>query len=414
MSDSISRPIVFGNADAVPCSGCKTVWPLIEYGLHNFFCKAMSKAGKRPTKSHHLVLYFPPGQGQLRFIWVNDSDSTLVVASRLSRCPCVFASHSDRTLPSIYGEDDKAIGVFWYEEPDQVVDPTQAIYYNNGSIFSFHHSKGPMIVFAQDIQDGVVNVVDFDMQRVIVHLEFLKPYLKRERTVESEGLNWADMVDGVVLLCQGEHKHAGTPFVSVKIHKNHAVHRRGVASPLMSCSRMKFRCMKIPTPAMNDEYMLNIPAAMLNLTRDLEAPDMVDPQWTGKVGNVILALPKLDVSAMMSIYIYSVIDLAQSYMFNYKILEPFELSEFSSIEQARLSQIPKRKRVAREKMLERISIKNFEKCHARYANMDSSEKGGVLRQISSGEVFKHMQHRGEDINGPTNPALLGIGWPFET
>ncbi|THZ77115.1 hypothetical protein D6C84_08612 [Aureobasidium pullulans] len=165
---------------------------------------------------------------------------------------------------------------------------------------------------------------------------------------------------------------------------------------------------------MDDEYMLNIPAAMLNLTRDLEAPDMVDPQWTGKVGNVILALPKLDVSAMMSIYIYSVIDLAQSYMFNYKILEPFELSEFSSIEQARLSQIPKRKRVAREKMLERISIKNFEKCHARYANMDSSEKGGVLHQISSGEVFKHMQHRGEDINGPTNPALLGIGWPFET
>ncbi|TIA47775.1 hypothetical protein D6C79_04456 [Aureobasidium pullulans] len=384
MSDSISRPIVFGNADAVPCSGCKTVWPLIEYGLHNFFCKAMSKAGKRPTKSHHLVLYFPPGQGQLRFIWVNDSDSTLVVASRLSRCQCVFASHSDRTLPSIYGEDDKAVGVFWYEEPDQMVDPTQAIYYNNGSIFSLHHSKGPMIVFAQDIQDGVVNVVDFDMQRVIVHLEFLKPYLKRERTIESEGLNWADMVDGVVLLCQGEHKHAGTPFVS------------------------------IPTPAMDDEYMLNIPAAMLNLTRDLEAPDMIDPQWTGKVGSVILALPKLDVSAMMSIYIYSVIDLAQSYMFNYKILEPFELSEFSSIEQARLSQIPKRKRVAREKMLERISIKNFEKCHARYANMDSSEKGGVLRQISSGEVFKHMQHRGEDINGPTNPALLGIGWPFET
>ncbi|THY19324.1 hypothetical protein D6D01_07094 [Aureobasidium pullulans] len=337
-------------------------WGAFQYGLHNFFCKAMSKAGKRPTKSHHLVFYFPPGQGQLRFIWVNDSDSTLVVASRLSRCQCVFASHSDRILPSIYGEDDTAIGVFWYEEPNQVIDPTQAIYHNNGSVFSLHHSKGPMIVFAQDIQDGVVNVVDFDMQRVIVHLEFLKPYLKRERTIESEGLNWADM---------------------------------------------------IPTPAMDDEYMLNIPAAMMNLTRDLEAPDMVDPQWTGKVGNVILALPKLDISAMMSLCIYSVIDLAQCYMFNYKILEPFELSEFSSIEQARLSQIPKRKRVAREKMLERISIQNFEKCHAKYADMDSSEKGGVLHRISSGEVFKHMQHRGEDLDGPTNPALLGIGWPFE-
>ncbi|KAI5202901.1 hypothetical protein E4T39_04531 [Aureobasidium subglaciale] len=269
---------------------CDVEYQQSDSAFHATVCGPLEMAGKRPSSSHHRIIAFPPSNSAPSFLWVDGGDGSLSPGQDSRVCVCNAEYNKDDFKFWLLDESTAPISIMWYEQPGQEkTESYQTIYKTSGERYYPLHANGPLFANAYEIRDGVRVHVDFDMQRVRMHIDFLKALVDKGGNVTARGFPAKDMVDAVLVLCQGEYMHTRYPFMAVRIHKNHAVFAEGATSPIFrSLIKQYFISMNLQTPDLGDDHLTNYPATMLHLSLNPEQVEIADDRWLGKVGNVLI------------------------------------------------------------------------------------------------------------------------------
>ncbi|KEQ97366.1 hypothetical protein AUEXF2481DRAFT_27617 [Aureobasidium subglaciale EXF-2481] len=236
------------------------------------------------------------------------------------------------------------------------------------------------------------------MQRVRMHIDFLKALVNKGGDVTSRGFPAEDMVDAIVVLCQGEYMHTRYPFTDVRIHKNHAVFAEGATSPIFkSLVQMNFTSTILQTPELGDDHMTNYPATMLHLSLDVEQGEIADDRWLGRVETWELANGLFAGRHMLVVNVNPRVDSGCG---------------DTAMAQAASRRVDARRKLARERMITRVTIKSLTAYIDRWKVKSNDKRWDMLHDLCSGDAF--MFSRGKDkIDAAIGLVTIGAGWPFD-